>query len=415
MIETTTLSDAPVTLTTEAVLRDPFPTYKWLRDNAPVYKDPVSGVYIVSRYDDIQAIVTDTETFSNKTNMLSNSAQLRTDEAAQILREHASPHLDTIVTADPPVHTAYRAIVQDAFRPARITAMTAYIQQICDDQIATFADNGKFEVLSELAIPMPMYIIADQLGVPRDMYESFKRWSDALLMVSDTRLSPETRADCARSIVEMHNYLRQMAGKYRENPGDNVLSDIVTAEFEGRKLNDAEVISLATQVLVAGNETTTNTMAMGLQLMIREGLEDELHADISKVPQFVEEVLRLTTALQGLYRRSTRDVEVNGTLIPANSPIMLRWAAANRDERRFPDPDTIDLNRRSPRQHLAFGMGIHYCLGHLLARAELRIAFTTLLTQFRNFRLADEPNSEEWVIHTFARGMSRLVLEFDPA
>lgn len=413
MTETIAQDAEPVTLTTEAVLRDPFPTYKWLRDNAPIYKDPVSGVYIVSRYADIQAIAMDPVTFSNKTNMLADSAKYRDDEAARIMREEAAPNIDTMVTADPPVHTAYRAIVQGAFRPTRISAMADYIQEVCNTQIATFADAGEFEVLSTLAIPMPMYIIADQLGVPRDMYGTFKRWSDSLLMVSDTRLSPETRADCARGIVEMHDFVREMAHKYRENPADNVLSDIVAGEYEGRPLNDDEIISMAVQVLVAGNETTTNTIAMGLHLMITEGLENELRADLSKIPQFVEEVLRLTTALQGLYRRSTRDVEVNGTVIPADSPIMLRWAAANRDERRFPNPDAVDLNRKSAMQHLTFGVGIHYCLGQLLARAELRTVFSTLLTRFKNFRLADEPNNPEWIIHTFARGMSRLKVEFD--
>jgi cytochrome P450 len=402
-------------LTDEAVLRNPFPAYKWLRDNAPIYKDPVSGVYIVSRYDDIKAIAEDPATFSNQTGMLAERARLADDEASRILRECAAPHIDTIVSADPPVHTAYRSIVQGSFGAARITRMMGYIQEVCDAQVLMFADKGRCEVLGDLAIPMPMYIIADQLGVPRERYETFKRWSDALLMVADLRQPADVRADCAHSVVEMHDFLREMAQHYRAAPTDNVLCDIVAGEIDGRKLTDDEVISIASQILVAGNETTTNTMTMGLHLMIEQGLEGELRADLSKIPQFVEEVLRLTTALQGLFRRTTRDVVVHGVAIPANATVMLRWAAANRDERRFPDPDRIDLDRRLAMQHMTFGMGIHYCLGQLLARAELRVAFSTLLTRFRNFRLADEPGNPGWIVHAFARGMSRLVVEFDHA
>ena len=407
--------NAPVTLTDAEVLRDPFDAYRWLRDNAPVYQDPVSGAFLVSRYEDIKRIAEDPETFSNNTGMLADRAFQENDEAARILREGASKHIDTIVTADPPVHTKYRAIVQGAFRPARITRMQAYIQDVCDRQVTTFADKGRFEVLGELAVPMPMYIIADQLGVARDKYETFKRWSDALLIIGDLRFDAEVRADAARSVVAMHDYLREMTHKYRAAREDNVLSDIVNGEVEGRRLSDEEVISIASQILVAGNETTTNTMAMGLQLMIEQGVEQELRADLSKIPQFVEEVLRLTTALQGLFRRATREVEVAGVTIPANAIVMLRWAAANRDERKFAEPERIDLSRKAAMQHVAFGMGIHYCLGSLLARAELRTAFATLLTRFRNFRVADGPDSAEWIIHSFARGMSRLVLEFDPA
>lgn len=402
-----------VTLTDEVVLRDPFPTYKWLRDNAPVYKDPVTGIIIVSRYSDIQRIAEDPETFSNNTGMLADRAFHGDDEAAQIMRERASPHIDTIVTADPPVHTKYRAIVQSAFRASRISKMQDYIQEVCDRQIETFETAGRFEVLSQLAIPMPMYIIADQLGVPRERYETFKLWSDALLIVGDPHFPADIRANMARAVADMHDYLREMTHKYRAEPADNVLSDIVNGEVDGRKLTDEEVISIAQQVLVAGNETTTNTMAMGLSLMIEQGLEDRLRADLGKIPQFVEETLRLTTSLQGLFRRATRDVEVAGTLIPANSIVMLRWAAANRDERKFANPDKVDLERKLAMQHVAFGMGIHYCLGNLLARAELRTAFTTLLTRFRNFRIADEAESAQWIIHSFARGMSKLVLEFD--
>jgi len=410
-----TAATGPLTLNDAAVLRDPFASYAWLRDNAPVYRDPGTGLYVVTRYADIRRIAEDPETFSNNTGMLGDRAVQADDEAARILREEGSPYVNTMVTADPPVHTMYRAIVQQAFGPSRIKSMQAYIQEVCDQQIATFADKGRFEVLTDLAIPMPIYIIADQLGVPREMRATFKRWSDAMVAATDMRLPLELRVDSARSIVEMHKFIIGMAEELRARPGDNVLSDIVNGEVDGRKLRNEEIVSVTVQVLVAGNETTTATMAMGLDLMIKEGLEATLRADMARIPQYIEEALRLTSAVQGFYRRATRDVEIDGTLIPAGSVVMIRFAAANRDERQFPNPDAIDLERKAANQHMAFGRGIHYCLGNLLARAELRTVYTTLLSRFRNFRLADEPDAEDWLIHTWSRGLNRLVLEFDQA
>jgi len=409
------LATLPLSLNDEAVLSNPFPAYKWLRDCAPVYQDPQTGMYIVSRYQDIQRITGDTETFSNNAGMLGDRAFEGDDEAAQIMRLQASPYVNTMVSADPPVHTKYRAVVQSAFRPSRITKMQAYIQEVCDRQIDTFADNGQFEVVEQLAVPVPMYIISDQLGIPRDMYQTFKRWSDAMVLVSDKRLPSSVRADCARSIVEMHRYLKEVAEHFRAHPEDNIFSDIVRGEIDGRLLTDEEVLSVTQQILIAGNETTTNTIAMGLHLMIEGGLEQTLRSDLTRIPAFVEEVLRLTSTLQGLFRRTTRDVEVAGVAIPRGAVVMLRWAAANRDERKFADADCVNLERKAANTHLAFGMGIHYCLGNLLARAELRTVFATLLTRFQNFRLSDEPDAALWLNHWFNRGLTRLKVQFDAA
>ena len=182
-----------LTLTDDAVLKEPFAAYKWLRDHAPVYEDPVTGHFIISRFDDVEAAAADFATFSSSAQMQVDQSYRIDDEGGRILREQAVPHVDTLQSADPPAHTKYRALVQGAFHPRRIREMDAYMNGICVELIEKFAGKGRCEVQSELAIPLPMYIIADQLGVPRDNYETFKWWSDSRLMLTNPRLPADLR------------------------------------------------------------------------------------------------------------------------------------------------------------------------------------------------------------------------------
>lgn len=407
------MSSQAITLTDNETQKCPFAAYKTLRDEHPVYKDPVSGVFIVTRYDDIKKVASNPQLFSNNTGRLADAALRVDDEAGRILREKGYPHVDTIVTADPPVHTKFRSMVDTAFRITRINQMREYIDQVARETVATFEQEGTVEFMSAMAIPMPMYIIADQLGVPRERYLQFKKWSDALLMIGDTRLPADARADYARAVVDMHHYLAEQTEVYRRTPADNIFSDVANGQVDSRPLTIQEVVSVIQQLLVAGNETTTNTMAMGLHMMITGGHEAALRTDPSKMPTFVEEALRLAAPLQGLFRRATQDTEIQGVHIPKDSTIMLRWAAGNLDERHFENPDVIDLNRKDAQRHITFGYGIHFCIGNLLARAELRTAFTVLLERLKNFRLADDPAAVEWVAHAWARGMTRLKIDFD--
>jgi len=409
------MSNNPLTLTNDEVLLCPFAAYKTLRDEHPVYKDPVSGMFIVSRYDDIRAVAGNPRLFSNQTGSLSDVAFKRDDEAARIMKSQACPHVDTLVTADPPAHTRYRSLVDKAFSVVRIRKMEDYIERVARERVAAFEANGRAEFVSEMAVPMPVYIIADQLGVPRDRYAEFKRWSDAKLMISDVRLPDDVRADSARAIVEMHRFLVAQTEAYRHTPADNIFSDIANGQVDGRPLDVNEVVSIISQLLVAGNETTTNTMAMGLHLMITEGHEAALRAEPAKIAVFVEEVLRLTTSLQGLFRRATADTELHGIRIPKDAILMLRWAAGNRDERRFEQPERLDLERKDAQRHMTFGYGAHFCIGNQLARAELRIGFKVLLERLRGIRLANEPEAVRWIVHAFARGLSQLKIEFDKA
>ncbi|MGE0385970.1 MAG: cytochrome P450 [Gammaproteobacteria bacterium] len=405
-----------ITFTDPKVLECPFPAYRRLRDEAPVHRDPVTGMFVITRYEDCKAIAANPALFSNRTWQASDAGATSPEavEIARLWREEASPHVDTMQSNDPPSHRKYRGLVDAAFRPTRIEALAGGIETIAHGLIDGFAARGNAEMVSAFSVPLPMYVIADQLGVPRSDRDDFKRWSDALLVAGDLTAPAAARLPAVREVVKMHRYLAERVEHFRAQPADNIISDLAAATYEGRALEMPEIVSILQQLLVAGNETTTNTIAMGLELMIREGLEPALRAAPERIPDFVEEVLRRTCALQGLWRRAVEDTELHGVAIPKGAILMLRWGSANMDERKFPDPERFDMDRTNVKQHLTFGFGIHYCVGNVLARTELRVAFATLLARLSGLRLAAGPDAVQRVAFGHAWGLSRLAVEFSP-
>jgi cytochrome P450 len=234
-------------------------------------------------------------------------------------------------------------------------------------------------------------------------------------------LTREREIECARSIVEFQHYFAEQLEERRTHPRDDILTDLLNAHIggegeEGRPLNMAEMLSILQQILVAGNETTTNLIASGMMLLTRDhALMERLAREPDRIPNFVEEALRLESPVQGLFRMAVQDTEIGGTPIPAGSRILLSYASANRDEREFDHPELIDLERENPEGHLAFGRGIHFCLGAALARLEARVAFTLLLTRLKNIRAVEEKNDYRHVPSVILRGLQRLYLTFEPA
>lgn len=402
----------PITFTDPEMLRCPFQAYKTLRDEHPVFRDPVTGMFVVTRYDDIRTVAGNPALFSNDTRQLANRQTEATPEMERLYREQGYEPVNTLVTNDPPSHKQYRSLVDYAFRMSRVDQLGAYIDGVARDLVAAMARKDNAEFIREIAVPMPMRIIADQLGVSPDHLHDFKRWSDALLVAADILSSPETQVAATRAIIELQRYMAERVEHFRRHPADNVISDLARAEIDGRPLEMKEIVSLLQQLLAAGNETTTNTMAMGMAMIIRDGLEQTLRDNPDRIANFVEEALRLGSPLQGLFRRATADTELQGVQIPAGAIVMLRWAAGNRDERRFDNPEQVVLDRRAPNQHLAFGFGTHFCVGNALARAELRAVFRVLLQELKNFRLVDEP---ELIVHSFARGIARMRIAYNKA
>jgi cytochrome P450 len=397
------------------VLKCPVPIYRQLQEEAPIYFDSATGMYYVTRYADLRKIALDPRTFSNDTQQMQGRQTDATSEIEALFSEIGVTEVNTLVTNDPPTHRTYRSLVDMAFRDQRITAIEPRIRQIANDLIETFPDQP-FDFVKAFAILLPMRMISEQLGIPPDMADTFKNWSDATIESTDPRLDRERQVEVAKIKTEMFKFLVERCDKLRITPNHTLISDVANARYEDRPLTRSEFCSIMVQLLVGGNETTTSALAScAYHLVTKPDIQAELRRNPESIRTFVEEVLRLDAPLAGLYRRTVRPVTVGDVDLPEGAILHLRWAAGNRDDRKFPNSDTIDLNRANAAQHLAFGAGIHYCLGNQLARAELYNGLKALLERSRNIRLADEADAVERLIHFNAQGPTKLRICFERA
>jgi cytochrome P450 len=413
---------ASINLMDPGTIECPFAAYQALRSEAPVYRIPQTGFYIVSRYDLVMEAVRNTEVFSSQINQGASGSMGRYPEVAELFQREGVPFASTLISADPPVHTRYRTLVNRAFTAGRVRGMQGYIQQIVDELIDDFIDRGEVEFVADFAIKLPIYIIADQLGVPRRDMQKFKDWSDASVPIG-LDIGRDAEMARARLVIEFQHYFLERIEERRRDPRDDILSDLVNARLEedgypdGRPLDGSELLSIIQQLLVAGNETTTNALAAGMVLLIEN--PDQLallQAGDDKVMRtFCEEVLRLESPVAGLFRVTTRDTVLGGTPIPAGAMVNLRWAAANRDEAVFAEAERLDVCRRNAGAQIAFGVGVHFCVGAMLAREEMFLGFRTLLRRLANIRMAGDPAALEHHPNFILRGLKELRLRFDRA
>jgi cytochrome P450 len=408
------MTSEPISFSDPAVQRCPFAAYAEVRKDGPVYKDPRSGFYIVTGYEEIRKAAMDPATFSNVTGqlMVKNAPyQARIDA---IYREQGYMPVTALVASDPPIHTIHRALVDKVFTPLRVKQMEAYLEGVVDEMIDEVIDDGQVEFYYNLAVKIPNHVLSDQIGLPRERYADFKRWADAVVQENDPDNGEERQVALTHTICELQHFIVEQVEKYRAEPRECILSDLVHAEVDGRRLSIEEIIQIVEQMLPAGSDTTVGALASAMhRIVTTPGLEARLRADVSLIPKFVEEVLRMDAPVQGLWRRATRDTVVGGTPIPKDAILVLRYGAGNRDPEVFPDPDRFDVERGNARKHFAFGVGAHFCVGNQLARGELRVAIAGILRRMSNLRLARGEHGIEWQTHFFAYGPSRLEIAFD--
>lgn len=389
----------------------PFTAYQELRSDAPVYQDPVTGNYVLLRYDNVRKTALNSADFSNKTGL---GGTRSTPEIDAIFDAHGWRPVETMISNDPPEHRRYRALVDKAFTPVKITSMEPRIRELVDGLLDTFIDQGEVEFVHAFAIKLPMIIIAEQLSVAPEDMDRFKMWSDISVESMDPTMSPERQREVYTEITVMQRYMAAAMDRLRDKPDGSLLSRLVEADMEGEPIAMGAMQNVLQQLLVAGNETTTLALAAGMKALIdRPDLVTELRGRSDRIRAFVEEVLRLMSPIQTLFRRVTRDVEINGTPIPAGAMVEVRYGSANRDPEVYPDPDTIDLDRKNAASHLAFGAGPHLCIGNQLARGELRVAFEAILERMDNFSASRGEESFAYTPLFISYGLTKLWLGFD--
>ena len=370
-------------------LKCPFPMFKQLREDAPIMFMEQMGMYLVTGYDQAREVLLSPGRFSSQVNIPS-----RHSEAAQKIvdDEGYGRGAPALQNADQPVHTAHRNLVNEAFRPKRIRQMSEYVGKIVEELLDDIqAAGSRADMVCEFAVPLPLIVIADQLGIPREKYRTFKEWSDAWLEGLGAEISEERMIHNAKLVVEMQQYLAQRIEERRSEPKEDILSDLAQADIDGQPVTTETVMAIVEQLLVAGNETTTNGIAAGIHMLARDNaLHQQLKNNPQLVKEYVEEVLRTEAPVQCLFRRAIADEEIGGVKIPAESVVMVHYGAASRDESRFDNADMFDLERPKKGAHLAFGSGIHQCIGSELARVEMAAAFSAFTQRFSGVDLIDQ-------------------------
>lgn len=404
----------PISFSDPELRKCPFPAYHQLRSEHPVYKDPVSGNFILTRYDDVRKAVLNTKTLSNRTGVVLTRSSSVSDEVDRMFRETGWLPMDTLVTNDPPQHRTYRALVDKAFVPARVVALEPQIEAAVDNLIDAFIDAEEVDFFAAFAMKLPIVVFTDILGVTERDIDTFKHWSDVALESSNPVLPPERELEIVPIVTELQRYLARNVERVRAAPDDSLLSTLVHAEIDGRSLDMQELVNILFLLFIAGGETTANAIAGGMKLLIENpGLAVQIRDDPAKMAAFVEETLRIMAPATTMFRRATDDIEIGGVGIPKDAIIETRFGAANLDPTVFPEPEQVDLNRANGRAHLTFGAGIHMCIGNQLARGELRLAFTALVNRLENFRPSRGEDSYAYTSTYVAYGLTELWLAFD--
>ncbi len=383
-------SDTPVptgaalTALDPAFREDPHPILEALRRREPVHHDAQLKRWVLTRHDDVAAVLRDR----------AHSVDPRKGAPDTYASTFLLPNLPqdpSIVFLDPPDHTRLRGLVSKAFSPRAIEAMAPRIQAIADQLLDAVAGDEGFDVIASFAVPLPIEVICEMLGVDAERREDFKRWSDAFVLAFDPMLTDEGRQRMQTGLAELAAYFEAAVGERRASPKNDLIGGLVAAEENGQKLTTREIVSMCSLLLAAGNLTTTDLIGNGVLTLLRHPDElAKLRADPSLIKNAVEEILRFESPLVQATRILGRELVLPETTIPAGQTVITMTAAANRDPTAYPDPHRFDIGRADTHHH-AFGGGPHFCLGAPLARLEAQIALGTLVRRFPKLRLADAP------------------------
>jgi cytochrome P450 len=352
----------------------------------PVFRTPV-GVWLISRYADGNAILVDKAFATVDLNRIGQAAQLPQTPTLQDARETMGR---TMLFMNPPDHGRIRGLVSKAFTPRMVESLRPRIQQITDDLIARFEASGQMDLINDFAYPLPVMVIAEMLGVPFEDRDLFQRWISALAPLIDFVADMQIVDRAMAAMGEIRTYLSELVNKRRSSPKEDLVSALIAAEEKGDRLTLDEMMANTVLLLGAGYETTSNLIGNGMRALLENRSEYErLHSDPALIKSAVEECLRYDSPVQATGRRAIDEVKVGGFTIPKDEHVVVIIGACNRDPAEFPNPDKFDVGREN-NDHLAFGGGVHFCLGANLARLEGQIAIGTLVRRFPQMSLATD-------------------------
>ena len=371
---------------------NPYPIYEELRRKDPVHRMRLQDAWLLTDYADVDMVLRDSQRFGNAGREFGYIPQV------------------SMLDLDPPVHTKIRGLVSHGFTPRSVAGLEPRIRETVDRLLGGVDRNEPFDLIAVLAFPLPVIVIAEMLGVPPEDREQFNEWSNVVSLIVDPLLDEPQIRRVQRAVDEVFEYFEKVAEERRRSPQDDLVSALVTAEVDGERLERDDLLVNLLLVLVAGNETTRNLIGNGsLALLQNPDQLERLRSDPVRLNGAIDELLRFDSPVQLDSRVAREPVELHGKRITPGQRIICLLGAANRDPKVFPNPDRLDVDR-SAANHMAFGRGIHYCLGAPLARLEGRVAFEALLPQLGDLRLAEEPRYRDQVT---LRGLESLWVEFE--
>jgi len=383
-----------VNLFSDDIRRNPYPLYDQLRASSPVLRvPPPFDAWMIFDYDGVKWVLNDHETFSSRV-----------------------PAPQWFIFFDPPAHTKLRALISRAFTPKMIANLEPRIRELSRELLDQAVKRDEMDLAADFSVPLPMKVIAGMIGIPLTEWARYRRWSDVILRLSYTRSGGEEAESALRDFTavtaEMNAYLTDMIHERRQAPQDDLLTRLIAEEVDGERLSPQEILGFFQLLVVGGQETTTNLINNAVLCLLEH--PDQL-ARLRKAPELlptaVEEVLRYRSPLQWMMRTPRRDIKVCGEQIPAGKLVLPVIGSANRDPRQFPQAAAFDISR-DPNPHVAFGHGIHFCLGAALSRIEAKIALSDLLARFKNFELAtDQPWEPRQALNV--HGPTRLPIRFE--
>jgi cytochrome P450 len=387
---------------------NPYPTYARLREEAPIYRHPLFRIWILSRHADIQRVLKDPR-FSVNLSLIGPTI------SGNPLRQMSERQIATIrvllIFLDPPDHTRIRNLVSKAFSQRRGNSIRPHIQKIADERLDRLSGHEKIELMRDFAIPFPLHVITEMLGVPYEDLQLFKRWSTCLTTLFDPINGAASVADAIAAFDELDTYLSRLFESRKRHPRNDMVSALVAAHEEGDRLSELELLAVVSLILGAGNETVTNFIGNSIISLVRNpGELERLRSDPALIVTAVEELLRYDSPVQATQRVLTEDAEIDGVYLRKGSVVLCLLGSANHDSTVFENPQRLDLGR-APNPHLAFSHGAHFCLGAQLARMECQVALRSLLERLPN-KIDTADVEITWNSSIFLRGPNTLLLSY---